>query len=197
MAEKKKDILTEKTLKLYPDTLENFNRILAESESKSVNQFVETLLDRYENPRKIDENNEKELIKTQQELAKAQEKICALEQKLAENSNWETKLSEADNQHKAEIDALRKEIFLLKSNLNDAENDVKTLSNNKIDISQLNMEVLKYVAKREAGNRKYAVTISDIINFFIQKRFIKGELNGGLDSVPNNEIEKIKKQLNS
>jgi hypothetical protein len=64
-----------------------------------------------------------------------------------------------------------------------------------VALDPLNKLVVEYVAQTEGKRRGQDWQPEDVINYFIYSRFVKGELNGNLDSVPDNVILKFKKEL--
>jgi hypothetical protein len=64
-----------------------------------------------------------------------------------------------------------------------------------VALDPLNKLVVEYVAQTEGNRRGQDWKPVDVINYFIYSRFVKGELNGNLDSVPDNVIVKLKKEL--
>lgn len=54
-----------------------------------------------------------------------------------------------------------------------------------------NLKALDYVANRESERRNQPWSRSHVINHFIFSRFIKGELNGDLRSIPDNVLERL------
>lgn len=56
-------------------------------------------------------------------------------------------------------------------------------------------EVLERVAEIEGKRRNQPWTADDVICFFVFARFVKGQLNGNLQSLPDSECRKIEQQL--
>ena len=56
-------------------------------------------------------------------------------------------------------------------------------------------EVLERVAQLEGKRRGQPWTPSDVIGFFTYSRFIKGNLNGDLNALPDSECRKVEQQL--
>ncbi|MDR3046193.1 MAG: hypothetical protein LBU51_01080, partial [Bacteroidales bacterium] len=97
-------------------------------------------------------------------------------------------------------DQLNDQHILLKKNkelLEIARNQEPVYSENEhiIKIDPLNWLILKHVAKREGEKRNQDWSPDDVINYFVHSRFEIGNLNGDLQSLNDNEIKNLKKQI--
>lgn len=190
MEEKESKSVKAVTLKLTPEVYSKYKQLEAEIDAPTVNNFMETVIERVYSPIKINEENLKKLEENKSFIAELQQKIAQNEQNYTDLDNQISARDAEILRLQEENQQLRGENDSLKNNLNFADNV------RPVTFEPLNLKLLEYVAKREGEKRKQNWTLDDVINFFAHYRFEKGSLNGDLDSVPDRIVEKLKKSLN-
>jgi hypothetical protein len=185
--------------KLTKETKETLTELQNSGDFGTVNQMMETLIERYYSP-----------IKSQDQSAK----ITELEAKIKElqelNSQTSGNNDKVVSDLSGQIMSLRTALIESRSNFdlviaerNQLEQElIRALANGElpgngriIAIDPINWKILEFVADREGAKRNQPWTVDDVINYFIHFRFEKGSLNGDLKSVPDSEITKMKAEL--
>ena len=148
--------------------------------------LMEVLIERYRNPIKVNKVNEDKVKSLTEELKELKEHTSDCDDDIytliAEKSELTSQITELrERAEKAEAEALGK------VSLKDEEHIVS--------IDNLNWLVLNEVAEREGKRRGQSWTVDDIINYFVEKRFVDGELNGDLNSLPDKVINRLRGEL--
>ena len=184
---------TPKTLKKYTvtteeESIDRFKLLKEQSGIATDGQFFTALIDRYEQPQRVNDRTRElsekadnlQHLLTEAEGVKStqQQRISELERQLAEAEGRANQNAEATNRMQLEMDEKV-------ANLTPKENQAV------VTFTPDNMKVLEYVAARESKRRGQPWSISHVINFFIYARFIKGMLNGDLGSVGDAELRKM------
>ena len=187
--ESEKEKLTTLGIKVNVATRDRFNELKEEGAFDTAGQFVDTLLERYSNPLKINKQNE-ELVKTSKttieqlnsELETATNNCAAQAQEIERLKN--VNVSQAQL-----IEKLTKDNEVMKSNIRKTDGHVL------VPVSPLQMRCLQYLAERENKhyNRK-DITPETFFMYAVQVMLIEGN-KFSVDSVPDKEIEKFKKEL--
>lgn len=187
--EAEKEKLTTLGIKVNVATRDRFNELKEEGAFDTAGQFVDTLLERYSNPLKINKQNE-ELLKTHKitieqlnsELEEAKNNCASQVQEIDRLKN--VNVSQAKL-----IEEITKANELLKTNIKQTEGHVL------VPVSPLQMRCLQYLADRENKhyNRK-DITPETFFMYAVQVMLIEGN-KFSVDSVPDKEIAKFKKEL--
>jgi uncharacterized coiled-coil DUF342 family protein len=190
MDEKEGKAVRAVTVKLTPETYELYKKVYEEVDPATANQFVETLLERFYNPVKADKGKDDMIAQLQNRTSEMQGRIGKFESDFADYS---TRNSERDG----EVLSLNETIRELRDRINEmTKASAMPPHSHVIEFDPLNEKVAKYVAARETVNRKgQDWSIGDLINFYIEQWFIKGNPNGSLDNVPDKVIDRLKKEL--
>jgi hypothetical protein len=182
MEELKSEKLTTLSVRVNAVTKDRFKEIMEDGAFETAGQLMDVLLERYSNPIKINRDNEEKIKKLTFENEKIKDLDTAYNKLLEEKSKLLNQVKELqDRAEEAEKDSSKKYLI---------QDDEYILH-----IDKLNMLVLEEVAKREGKRRDQEWTVDDIINYFVEKRFIYGELNGDLKSLPDSTISKLKGQI--
>lgn len=172
------------------DVLEQLKDLYSKGEFKTWSDLFAILLERYSNPLRINSENEKEIGRLKAEISNNESIIIGLNKACDDQrekiGELEIKLEESENYHRT-----------LQSNIsssNDQLHKVNRELSSRLQIDPLNMKLLQYVAEREGKKRNQEWTPSDVVNCFIDFRFIRGTVNGGFDSVPDEVVKKLKEE---
>ncbi|MDL2309036.1 hypothetical protein LJC53_05585 [Bacteroidales bacterium OttesenSCG-928-C03] len=197
--EEKSKLVKTVSMKLTPETHEMYKALYAELDPGTANEFMETILVRFRSPIEVNKENERKIKELQSHISELTEKIGKSEK---DYSDYDRQISEKD----AEIENLRLENENLRMTKTQLEREISELVEKHnlpehchiIDFDPLNEKVIQYVAARETKNRKgQNWSISDLINFYIDQWFVKGNPNGSLDNVSDRIIRELKKELQS
>jgi len=186
--------------KLTKETKETLAGLQNSGDFSTVNQMMETLIERYYAPIKSSDQSKKiKELETELENLKQDNDVLV---KQHENVSFDsqTKISELEKTvqtQKENIQSLQKERNELEQELiNTAVKAELPENGHVIVIDPINWLLLKFVAEREGKKRNQEWTPEDVINYFVHHRFEQGDVNGGFKSVPDPEIKKMKDELN-
>lgn len=185
--------------KLTNENISFINKIKEDGDFKTFNELFDSILERYYNPIRINNENQRKIDEQEQAIAELKKLNAQLTEKIEHNALAEQELQQ---KYEIEIAGHKKTIAELINNVQDLHNFIEeTTEKTKlpadhyiIRIDSLNYKILKYVADRETKQRKQQWSLDDVINYFIHFRFEKGALNGDLNSVPDIDIRKMKNE---
>ena len=169
------------TIKTEETEVNRFNRMKEELGMATAGQMLTELLDRMEQPQRVADNSkalQARIESLQAELQTALERKGVLEGQVAElqvtmNSNAEAAThKELEMQQQLESMALK-------------ENQVV------VSFTPDNLKVLDLVCARESKRRNQQWSRSHVINYFINARFVRGVLNGDLQSIADSELKRL------
>lgn len=189
--------------KLTKDTKETLTELQNSGDFSTVNQMMETLIERYYSPIKAQDQSEI-VSKQEKEIESLKNQFHELQEKYNILRDEKANCSEDIGSLNLKIEELTSQLELVSSERDQLEHDVINATvkgelpenGHVIIIDALNIELLKFVSVRESKKRNQEWTIDDVINYFIHFRFERGNLNGNLDAVPDSEIKKLKEKLN-
>lgn len=170
--------------KVLPDTKNNLSKILNDDFS-SANAMLEVFVERYNNPKKADEENirriqsaESMIKKLDSQLAEKQTEIDVLKE---EKQNWDNHAIE-----------LQKECNELKEKIE----SIESIEDNAliIKIDAVKRRLLEWIADREGKARNKVIPIDVMVMFIIDEIMIKGN-KYAFNSVPDSIINNIKKEV--
>jgi hypothetical protein len=174
-----------RSFQLSETNMELLEQVNKELGAATWNEVFTNLLQRFYDPIKVNDKNSEEI----KSLRASNEDLRA---------NLRDKIQhEKDLQH--DLDEMIKKFQDLSSEM-EAEKSLSSqkvkLSGNQVvfEIDKINMLVLREVAKREGERRDQNWSPSDVVNYFIESRFIKGDLNGNLKSLPDSVVDKLRKE---
>ncbi len=179
------------SIKIEKENEIRFNKIHEALDNNVKGQTFATLLDRFEKPLQVADRTkalEEELAAARAEAERLQEQCRALMgerddlQQLCESTRQE--LASAHNEQLQTAEALQTERPARASEQR-KENEVRLV------ILPDNLKALDYVAARESKRRNQMWSRSHVVNHFIFSRFVKGELNGDLNSIPDSDVRKM------
>lgn len=184
---------------------DEFEQLRASGGYETFCLFMEALLERYNNPLKINKENAGK-------IADLENKVSELEQNIREKEADNAAACETINNERAEFEALKAEhnkalatIEQLKRDnaeqLNSL-NEYDTLKTSikgciSVPVDELDLKCLKYMAERECRLRKRDdITPAVFFQYAIREIFIKGN-KFSIDSVPDSVIAKFKNEINN
>ncbi|MBN2776247.1 MAG: hypothetical protein JXR36_01310 [Bacteroidales bacterium] len=190
--------------KLTKDTKETLTELQNSGDFATVNQMMETLIERYYSPIKAQDQSEI-VSKQEKEIESLKNQFHELQEKYNILREEKTNCSDDIGNLNSKIEELTSQLALVISERNQLEQDVINATvkgelpeNGRIIvIDPLNWQILKFVAEREGKKRNQEWTPEDVINYFVHHRFEKGDVNGGFRSVPDSDIKKMKDELNA
>lgn len=184
----KQDSIEVFSQRIAGDVLEQLKDLYNKGEFKTWSDLFAILLERYSNPLRINSENEIEIGKLREALISGKNEIERLE--TLSSGQAHTILGLTD-----EISNLKNYQITLQSGIstsNDQLDIVNRELSSRLQIDPLNMKLLQFVADREGKKRNQNWTPSDVVNCFIDFRFVRGTVNGGFDSVPDDVVKKLK-----
>lgn len=187
--EAEKEKLTTLGIKVNVATRDRFNELKDEGAFDTAGQFVDTLLERYSNPLKINKQNE-ELVKTSKiTIEQLNSEIDAANNNCAAQAQEIERLKNVNVSQAKLIEELTRDNEEIKSNIRNTEGHVL------VPVSPLQMRCLQYLADRENKhyNRK-DITPETFFMYAVQVMLIEGN-KFSVDSVPDKEILRFKKEL--
>lgn len=186
--------LVAKTIRVEQQDLEQWNQVKRTLEENFGRKVSDTevfgeVMTRYFMPQRANEAATRQIQERDQKIADLQQQLSAkcqdLEQARADaNSN-----AEATNAQQLDYENRLRQL--------QQESDSKSLKEGEhvIAFRPGYYEVLERVAQLEGKRRNQPWTPSDVIGFFTYSRFIKGNLNGDLNALPDSECRKVEQQL--
>ena len=176
------------SVKITQENRDKLHRIKDELNTDVFNDVFDNIIARFYSPIKVNEENKVKIETLTQELDQLKNDYDVLQVNHDARASDCTELSKQVAEYKKAFEDLAKKGELKLSDF---------LSDNQcvFTIEPLHIAVLDYVAKVEGKRRGQDWTTSDVVNYFIHSRFIKGDLNGNLNSVPDSVIAKLKKEL--
>lgn len=170
---------------MEPEYFDKFNTLKEQCGYTSDARFLQDMLDRFENPQRVEDRTrqlEEELQASadkasdlQRQLDEAQATIVTMEQDLAQAR------AAADNTAKQAQDELAE--YRAAHDLRPDEYRVVILPDN--------LKALDFVCARESRRRNQQWSRSHVINHFIYNRFILGNCNGDLQSISDSDCRKL------
>lgn len=176
------------TIKTEEDSVNRFNNLREAVGISTSGQFFTELLDRYEQPQRIGDRT-RELEEQLQQLQTKYDGEKAINEQL--NSQLEAlrhqneELQGTANSNAEEANRLQLEHERQLAELAPKENQVL------ISFTPDNLRVLDLVCTRESKRRGQQWSRSHVINYFINARFVRGLLNGDLQSIPDSELRRM------
>jgi len=175
------------SIKLSDEIFDEFEKIYSENEEKlrTKSLFLEELLNRFYEPVKNNKKTVEELESTKEKLQEAESKLKEYEGKLQKvESNLQTESEKIKSLNVVNVE-LEKSLLTI----SELENRLK----NSIELDDFTLAVLNFIADRETKKYKREIKSEHVVKFFVENRFVKGSLNGGLNSISDSEVAKIKK----
>ena len=176
------------TIKTEEDSVNRFNNLREAVGISTSGQFFTELLDRYEQPQRIGDRT-RELEEQLQQLQTKYDGEKAineqLDSQLAALRHQNEELQGTANSNAEEANRLQLEHERQLAELAPKENQVL------ISFTPDNLRVLDLVCPRESKRRGQQWSRSHVINYFINARFVRGLLNGDLQSIPDSELRRM------
>ncbi len=189
----KKLALQHWTVRVEADDVQRVKALQVKLET-SVAGVLTTLLDRFEKPLQVEDTTDELRL----QVATLQQQLAALQQ---EQETWQQQQQELETlrgQHQAAVEERNRYAEQLNAATLREEQAAQRLAEwepgeNEVRLVLLpaNLKVLDYVASRESKRRGQAWSRSHVVNHFIHSRFVAGELNGDLRSVPDGDLRKM------
>lgn len=182
------------SIKTEEETVARFKQLRESVGIATDGQYLTELLDRYEQPQRVaDRTKELEVHISSLEAAldevklerdTQRQRIAELEKSLAEAQSQAN-----DNAQQADRLQLEHEKQLQELQLGEHQAVVSFTPDN--------LRVLDLVCARESKRRGQQWSRSHVINYFINARFVRGLLNGDLQSIPDSELRRLGVSLKS
>ncbi|MBQ9473283.1 MAG: hypothetical protein IJU81_02595 [Bacteroidales bacterium] len=169
------------SVKTEQDTIDRFHSLKEQSGVSTDSQFLEAVLDRFEQPQRLQDRTDQ----LQQRIDELTQLLDAQQQT---GRQLQAQLDEAQRQAATDADAatlLRQQSEQRIAQLTPADNQAL------ITFSPDNLRVLDLVCTRESQRRHQQWSRSHVINYFINARFVRGLLNGDLQSVPDADLWRL------
>lgn len=199
----KKSRVIQITGKVTQETKDLFEELKEAGAYDTFGMFMEALLERYQNPMKVNKGYEAKIAELQRKVSDLEEQLSIRDKEIKEYiSLGDSKGHEFEdlraehNKALAIIEQLRRE----KSELEATANDYSTLKTEidgciSVPVSPIDMKCLKYLADRENRIRKRNdITPAKFFMFAVREVFIEGD-KFSIDSVPNRIIKKFEEEI--
>lgn len=199
----KKSRVIQITGKVTQETKDLFDELKEAGAYDTFGMFMEALLERYQNPMKVNKGNEAKISELQRTVEELKSKIKEKEADNAaacESVNEERgKFEELKAEHNAalaKIEQLERE----KSTLEQTASEYDTLKTEtkgciSVPVSDLDMKCLQYMAERECRIRKRNdITPAKFFMYAVKEMLINGN-KFSIDSVPDAVIAKFKAEI--
>ena len=189
MAETNKQKLSTLGIKVNQYTLERFNELKEDGAFDTSGQFLETLLERYSNPMKINKENETIARESKAKIEKLTADLST------SNSNCEAQVQEINRlkdinvQQARMIDELNAQVAGMAANVKQTEGHIL------VPVTELDVKCLQYLAERENKhyNRK-DITPATFFIYAVREMLIKGN-KFSVDCVPDRVIAQFEKEI--
>ena len=187
--EAEKEKLVTLGIKVNTGVRDRFYELKDDGSFDTAGQFMETLLERYSNPLKVNRQNE-ELVKTSKLT------IDQLSEELeTTKANCDSQVKEIERLKNVNVSQAKLIEELTSQNEGMKSNIMKTEGHVLVPVTPLQMRCLQYLAERE--NRHYNrkdITPETFFMYAVQVMLIEGN-KFSVDSVPDKEIARFKKEL--
>lgn len=189
MNEAEKEKLTPLGIKVNQNTRERFNELKEEGAFDTSGQFLDTLLERYSNPLKVNKNNEEAVKTLTEQLENIKKELATAKE------NCDAQVKEIDrlkdvNVHQAKmIEELNGSVNSMKDNIKQTEGHIL------VPVTPLDEKCLQYLAERENKhyNRK-DITPAKFFMYAVKEMLIKGN-KFSIDCVPDRVVDQFRKEL--
>ena len=189
MSEAEKEKLTPLGIKVNQNTRERFNELKEEGAFDTSGQFLDTLLERYANPLKINKENETIARESKAKIEKLTADLSTA------NSNCEAQVQEINRlkdinvQQARMIDDLNAQVAGMAANVKQTEGHIL------VPVTELDVKCLQYLAERENKhyNRK-DITPATFFIYAVREMLIKGN-KFSVDCVPDRVIAQFEKEI--
>lgn len=175
------------SLKCEEETVDRFKHLKEELGFATDGQLMTALVDRFEQPQKVVDRT-KELEAERDSLKAALEEVKLDRDALVRtNEELRQQLDAADARANSNAEAANQKQLEYEKQLADLQpKDNQAV----ISFTPDNLRVLDIVCARESKRRNQQWSRSHVINYFINARFVRGLLNGDLESVSDSELRK-------
>ena len=189
MSEAEKEKLTPLGIKVNQNTRERFNELKEEGAFDTSGQFLDTLLERYANPLKINKENETIARESKAKIEKLTADLSTA------NSNCEAQVKEINRlkdinvQQARKIDDLNAQVAGMAANIKQTEGHIL------VPVTELDVKCLQYLSERENKhyNRK-DITPATFFIYAVREMLIKGN-KFSVDCVPDRVIAHFEKEI--
>jgi chromosome segregation ATPase len=176
-----KEKLVSYSAKITQENRDRLERIKEEMNLPTMNELFDNLIDRFYSPIKVNRENAQLIEALKKQLEESTETLHARNGEIQELTAW--------------INTCESELEQLKSRKENTLLDLLPPGATVLRLEPITIKILEYVAEIEGRRRKQEWHPEHVIDYFVHSRFIKGELNGNLNSVPDSAVAKIKKEI--
>lgn len=177
---------------------EEFYRLKDEGGYETFSLFVEALIERYQNPVRINEKNQKKIEELTAKIEELESEITAQRDELTKKELQLTEQREATVKAAEEIEKL-KNVNVEQAGRLEVLDKLENAKKNHIlvPVTRLDELCLQYLCDRENRSRKRTdITPPVFYQYALQEMIIKGN-KFSIDSVPDSVIDKFKKQISN
>ncbi len=189
MNEAEKEKLTPLGIKVNQTTRERFNELKEEGAFDTSGQFLDTLLERYSNPLKVNKQNEEAVRSLTSEIESLKSELATVRDNSAAQVKEIDRLKDVNVQQARMIDELNGSVNSMKDNIRQTEGHIL------VPVTPLDEKCLQYLAERENKhyNRK-DITPATFFMYAVREMLIKGN-KFAIDCVPDRIVEQYRKEL--
>lgn len=175
------------SLKCEEETVDRFKHLKEELGFATDGQLMTALVDRFEQPQKVADRS-RELEAERDSLKAALDEVKLDRDALVRtNEELRQQLDAADARANSNAEAANLKQLEYEKQLADLQpKDNQAVISFTLD----NLRVLDIVCARESKRRGQQWSRSHVVNYFINARFVRGLLNGDLESVSDSELRK-------
>ena len=189
MNEAEKEKLTPLGIKVNQNTRERFNELKEEGAFDTSGQFLDTLLERYSNPLKVNKQNEEAVKSLTSEIESLKSELATVRDNSAAQVKEIDRLKDVNVQQARIIDELNGSVNSMKDNIRQTEGHIL------VPVTPLDEKCLQYLAERENKhyNRK-DITPATFFMYAVREMLIKGN-KFAIDCVPDRIVDRYRKEL--
>ena len=180
-----KERIVSLTLRVRQEDKEQFDEIRHSLGDPIHAEVFSQIVTRYNMPMRANEEAARQAADLRQQLDQANLRIEQLTQQLADAEAAANHPAEAAEQQQLAFDEERARLQQQAQQLQPTERQ------RLVDFLPHCLRALDAVAERESKRRNQHWTISQVINFFVQSRFIDGQLNGDLAALSDAECRRL------
>lgn len=184
------------SIKMTQGTKELFDDLKSSGAYDTAGMFMDALLEHYQNPLKVNKDNENEIQRLKAENARLENDINSARESLDNKGGDISKLQSDFDDLKHEYNAKCEELESLKSKMDEYRGiEHKMNGHILVPVDELDMRCLQYLADRENKVRhREDITPAVFFQYAVREMLIKGN-KFAIDSVPNSELSKFKNEI--
>ena len=170
---------------IEPEYVDKFNNLKEQCGYTSDARFLQDMLDRFENPQRVEDRT----AQLEEKLQAATDKVADLQRQLDEAQATIVTMEQDLAQARAAADKTAKQAQDELAEYR-AAHDLRP-DEYRVVILPDNLKALDFVCARESRRRRQNWSRSHVINHFIYNRFILGNCNGDLQSISDADCRRM------